>query len=68
MKIKRDVQRLIAGKIVVGYNMGSMLRLLRIEHRNFIDIGYLYPHGLGLPCMIKLKSLAFQILNIQIED
>ena len=48
--------------------MGAMLNLLRLEHQDFIEIGYLYPHGLGLPCMIKLKSLAYQILNIEIEE
>lgn len=66
--VKRNLQRLIADKIVVGYDMGAMLSLLRLEHRNFIEIGHLYPHGLGLPCMIRLKSLAFQILNIEIEE
>jgi hypothetical protein len=60
--LRSKVQSAIAGKIIVGYNMGFLLTNLQISHSRFIDLAHLYPEV--TPKKQSLRRLAKELLGV----
>ena len=54
--------------VIVGHSLESDLHALRMVHQRCIDTAVIFPHRLGYPHRHKLKFLAKEYLNINIQN
>eukprot|EP01036_Dinobryon_divergens_P026750 gene26750-35432_t len=61
--------RLVSSEtILIGHSLESDLLALRLSHRkNCVDTALLFPHPLGFPRRLKLRQLAKDFLQMQIQ-
>ena len=54
--------------ILVGHSLHHDLHALKLLHTRIVDTSLLYPHRLGLPYRVKLRTLAAEHLNRNIQE
>ncbi|XP_050536277.1 uncharacterized protein LOC126902735 isoform X2 [Daktulosphaira vitifoliae] len=68
-QVQKDLLRYIKrDTILVGHGLGSDLLVLRIVHSRVVDTSVLFPHPLGEPYKMSLKSLAARLLKREIQQ
>ncbi|XP_012058990.1 PREDICTED: uncharacterized protein LOC105622170 [Atta cephalotes] len=68
-EVQNDLLNFIhAETILMGHSLGNDLKALRLIHKNVVDTSVMFPHYLGLPYRIGLKTLAQKVLNRKIQE
>jgi len=63
----RLLQLISAETVVIGHALENDLHALRLVHRRCVDTSLMYPHPRGFPCRRKLKQLAKEYLDMDIQ-
>nr|XP_042136193.1 RNA exonuclease 1 homolog [Peromyscus maniculatus bairdii] len=69
----RDVQAMLLSlfsteTILIGHSLESDLLALKLIHGTVVDTSVLFPHYRGLPFKRALRSIAYQYLNLTIQN
>lgn len=54
--------------VLIGHALHNDLRCLKFIHEKIVDTSVLYPHMYGYPYKRRLKNIAKEILDIEIQQ